>query len=126
LCHIRRYSRGRPDVSDWDYTKLLWEHLGGSKNGHEIILGLTIRQMTRARRRRQLLDLDVMTLISGTRNAEVETWVGNALYICGSRGTAFYDGEADEFAIVRHFGLRYDRIDLEAVYPDKEYFWEIS
>jgi L-fucose isomerase-like protein len=38
------------------------------------------------------------------------------LHIGGSRVTAFYDGEVDELAVVRRFGLRFDRIDLQAAF----------
>lgn len=48
------------------------------------------------------------------------------LHAGGSRVTAFYDGETDELAVMRRFGLQFDRIDLETVYavarefPDDE------
>jgi L-fucose isomerase-like protein len=38
------------------------------------------------------------------------------LHVGGSRVPAFYDGETDELAVMRRFGLRFDRVDLEAVY----------
>ena len=38
------------------------------------------------------------------------------LHVGGSRVTAFYDGEADELALMRRFGVRYDRIDIEAAF----------
>lgn len=37
------------------------------------------------------------------------------LHAGGSRVTAFYDGETDELSVMRRFGLRFDRIDLQAV-----------
>ncbi|MFQ3670262.1 MAG: fucose isomerase [Verrucomicrobiia bacterium] len=40
------------------------------------------------------------------------------LHAGGSRVTAFYDGETDELAVMRQFGLRFDRVDLEAVFAD--------
>ena len=36
------------------------------------------------------------------------------LHVGGSRVTAFYDGETDELAVMRRFGLRFDRLDLQA------------
>jgi L-fucose isomerase-like protein len=41
---------------------------------------------------------------------------GKILHVGGSRVTAFYDGEADELAVMRRFGLRFDRIDLETAH----------
>ena len=41
---------------------------------------------------------------------------GTVLHAGGSRVTAFYDGETDELEVMRRFGLRFDRVDLEAVY----------
>lgn len=38
------------------------------------------------------------------------------LHVGGSRVTAFYDGEADELALLRRCGVRFDRIDLETAY----------
>ena len=38
------------------------------------------------------------------------------LHVGGSRVPAFYDGEADELALMRRFGVRFDRIDIEAAY----------
>lgn len=38
------------------------------------------------------------------------------LHVGGSRVTAFYDGEADELALMRRFGVRFDRIDIETAY----------
>lgn len=40
---------------------------------------------------------------------------GRALHVGGSRVSGFYDGEADELAVMRRFGIQFDRIDLEAV-----------
>lgn len=34
------------------------------------------------------------------------------LHAGGSRVTAFYDGETDELAVMKRFGLRFDRVDL--------------
>lgn len=47
-----------------------------------------------------------------------------ALHFGGSRVTAFYDGEADELSVMRRFGLRYDRMDLEAVFQYARRFKE--
>lgn len=38
------------------------------------------------------------------------------LHVGGSRVPAFYDGEADELALMRRFGVRFDRIDIEAAF----------
>jgi L-fucose isomerase-like protein len=38
------------------------------------------------------------------------------LHVGGSRVSGFYDGEVDELAVMRRFGLRFDRIDLETAY----------
>lgn len=38
------------------------------------------------------------------------------LHVGGSRVPAFYDGETDELAVMRRFGLRFDRVDLETVW----------
>ena len=53
---------------------------------------------------------------SRTSRARYRFRFGKALHIGGSRVTAFYDGEADELSVMRRFGLRYDRIDLEAAF----------
>ena len=51
---------------------------------------------------------------------------GKALHIGGSRVSGFYDCEADEFAVMRRLGLRFDRIDLQAAFdyarrfPDRD------
>ncbi|MBB6428212.1 L-fucose/L-arabinose isomerase family protein [Algisphaera agarilytica] len=41
---------------------------------------------------------------------------GKALHVGGSRVIAFYDGETDELSVIRQFGLRFDRIDLQAAF----------
>jgi L-fucose isomerase-like protein len=41
---------------------------------------------------------------------------GKALHIGGSRVSGFYDCEADEFAVMKRLGLRFDRIDLQAAF----------
>jgi L-fucose isomerase-like protein len=38
------------------------------------------------------------------------------LHVGGSRVSAFYDGEADELALMRRFGVRFDRIDIETAF----------
>ena len=45
-----------------------------------------------------------------------------ALHVGGSRVSGFYDGEADEFAIMKRFGLRFDRIDLQAAFDHAKKF----
>ncbi len=47
---------------------------------------------------------------------------GRVLHIGGSRVTAFYDGEVDELAVMRRFGLRFDRIDLQAAFDHARKF----
>lgn len=47
---------------------------------------------------------------------------GRILHIGGSRVTAFYDGEVDELAVMRRFGLRFDRIDLQAAFDHARKF----
>ncbi len=50
------------------------------------------------------------------RSARARARFHNArvLHVGGSRVTAFYDGETDELSVMRRFGLRFDRIDLQA------------
>ncbi|MDR1280065.1 MAG: fucose isomerase [Opitutaceae bacterium] len=38
---------------------------------------------------------------------------GKLLHVGGTRVEAFYDGETDELSVMRRFGLRFDRIDLQ-------------
>ena len=38
---------------------------------------------------------------------------GRVLHVGGTRVQAFYDGETDELSVMRRFGLRFDRIDLQ-------------
>lgn len=49
---------------------------------------------------------------------------GRALHIGGSRVTAFYDGETDELAVMKRFGLRFDRIGLEVAFEHARKFRE--
>jgi L-fucose isomerase-like protein len=49
---------------------------------------------------------------------------GRVLHLGGSRVTAFYDGETDELAVMKRFGLRFDRIDLEAAFQHARKFDE--
>ncbi len=51
---------------------------------------------------------------------------GRVLHAGGSRVTAFYDGETDELAVMRRFGLQFDRVDLEAVYRHSLKFEETT
>ncbi len=44
------------------------------------------------------------------------------LHAGGSRVPAFYDGETDELAVMRRFGVRFDRIDLSAVHAEASGF----
>jgi L-fucose isomerase-like protein len=44
------------------------------------------------------------------------------LHAGGSRVTAFYDGETDELSVMKQFGLRFDRVDLEAVHAHGKKF----
>jgi L-fucose isomerase-like protein len=46
------------------------------------------------------------------------------LHAGGSRVTAFYDGETDELAVMKRFGLRFDRVEIEAVYQKAKQFPE--
>ncbi len=47
---------------------------------------------------------------------------GRALHVGGSRVTAFYDGEVNELSVMKRFGLRFDRIDLEAAFQHARKF----
>jgi L-fucose isomerase-like protein len=49
---------------------------------------------------------------------------GRVLHIGGSRVPAFYDGETNELAVMKRFGLRFDRIDLEAAFDYARRFKE--
>ncbi|MCE0483974.1 MAG: hypothetical protein LV479_07025 [Methylacidiphilales bacterium] len=46
------------------------------------------------------------------------------LHAGGSRVTAFYDGETDELAVMKRFGLRFDRVDIEAIHRKAKQFPE--
>ena len=46
------------------------------------------------------------------------------LHAGGSRVTAFYDGETDELSVMKRFGLRFDRVDIEAIYGRAKQFPE--
>lgn len=46
------------------------------------------------------------------------------LHAGGSRVTAFYDGETDELAVMKRFGLRFDRVEIEVVYRKAKQFSE--
>lgn len=49
---------------------------------------------------------------------------GRVLHLGGSRVTAFYDGEAGELAIMRRFGLRFDRLVHEEAFQRARKFPE--
>lgn len=66
----------------------------------------------------------VVARFSRTVRARYRFRFGKVLHIGGSRVTAFYDGEADELAVMKRFGLRYDRIDLEAAFQYAQRFKE--
>jgi len=57
-----------------------------------------------------------------TARARARFLHGRILHIGGSRVTAFYDGEVDELAVMRRFGLRFDRIDLQAAFDHARKF----
>ncbi len=60
--------------------------------------------------------VEVIARFARTARARERFLHGKVLHAGGSRVTAFYDGEADELALMRTFGLRFDRIDLEVVH----------
>lgn len=66
----------------------------------------------------------VLTRFGRTARARARFKHGRALHIGGSRVPAFYDGEVDELAVMRRFGLRFDRIDLEAAFQHARKFSE--
>jgi L-fucose isomerase-like protein len=41
---------------------------------------------------------------------------GRVLHVGGTRVQAFYDGETDELSVMKRFGLRFDRIDLQTAF----------
>ena len=49
---------------------------------------------------------------------------GKLLHVGGTRVEAFYDGEADELSVMRRFGLRFDRIDLQTALDRARKFTE--
>ena len=51
-----------------------------------------------------------------TVRARARMHQGKLLHVGGSHVPAFYDGETDELAVMRRFGLRFDRVDLEMIY----------
>lgn len=46
------------------------------------------------------------------------------LHVGGSRVPAFYDGEVDELSVMRRFGVRFDRVDLETIYQKSKKYGE--
>lgn len=57
-----------------------------------------------------------ITRFGRTARARARLFHARVLHIGGSRVTAFYDGEVDELAVMRRFGVRFDRMDLQAIF----------
>ena len=64
----------------------------------------------------------VIARFARTVRARARFLHARVLYIGGSRVTAFYDGEVDKLAVMRRFGLRFDRIDLHAAFDHARKF----
>jgi L-fucose isomerase-like protein len=64
----------------------------------------------------------VIARFARTVRARARFLHARVLHIGGSRVTAFYDGEVDELAVMRRFGLRFDRIDLQAAFDHARKF----
>ena len=64
----------------------------------------------------------VLARFARTVRARARFLHARVLHVGGSRVTAFYDGEVDELAVMRRFGLRFDRIDLEAAFDHARKF----
>ncbi len=67
---------------------------------------------------------DALARFARTARARARFLHARVLHIGGSRVTAFYDGEVDELAVMRRFGLRFDRIDLQAAFDHARKFKE--
>ena len=65
---------------------------------------------------------ELIVRFARTARARARFLHGRILHIGGSRVTAFYDGEVDELAVMRRFGLRFDRIDLQAAFDHARKF----
>lgn len=65
---------------------------------------------------------ELIARFARTARARARFLHGRVLHIGGSRVTAFYDGEVDELAVMRRFGLRFDRIDLQAAFDHARKF----
>jgi L-fucose isomerase-like protein len=65
---------------------------------------------------------EMIVRFARTARARARFLHGRVLHIGGSRVTAFYDGEVDELAVMRRFGLRFDRIDLQAAFDHARKF----
>jgi L-fucose isomerase-like protein len=59
-----------------------------------------------------------------TARARARLRHGRVLHVGGSRVTAFYDGEVDELAVMKRFGARFDRVDLEFAFQHARKFDE--
>ena len=64
----------------------------------------------------------VIARFARTVRARARFLHARVLHIGGSRVTAFYDGEVDKLAVMRRFGLRFDRIDLHAAFDHARKF----
>ncbi len=64
----------------------------------------------------------ILSRFGRTVRARARFLHARVLHIGGSRVTAFYDGEVDELAVMRRFGLRFDRIDLQAAFDHARKF----
>ena len=67
---------------------------------------------------------EALARFARTARARARFLHARVLHIGGSRVTAFYDGEVDELAVMRRFGLRFDRIDLQAAFDHARKFKE--
>jgi L-fucose isomerase-like protein len=67
---------------------------------------------------------DVVVRFGRSVRARARLLHARVLHIGGSRVTAFYDGEVDELAVMRRFGVRFDRIDLQAIFDHARKFKE--
>jgi L-fucose isomerase-like protein len=64
----------------------------------------------------------VLQRFARTTRARSRLLHGRVLHVGGSRVPGFYDGETDELSVMQHFGLRFDRVDLETVHQRGEKF----
>ena len=67
---------------------------------------------------------DTITRFGRSVRARERFSEAKVLHAGGSRVPAFYDGETDELAVMRRFGVRFDRIDLSAVHAEALRFSE--